>query len=184
MMTRRDFLVRAGSGVLALNGLKYASPLSALSAQGHFQDPLQILSYNEADIYNAWCDVLAIGAAKSNIAQFLDKYLSRPFEESLLMLRYFTNMKLDEFYLAGIAGIDQESKAQFSRSFLELTEPEREFIIESASTSSTVAWADPAPAFFYFISRNDAIDVVYGTVKGFEKLNIPYLPHIRPPLPW
>lgn len=184
MMTRRDFLVRTGSGIIALSGLEYASPLSALSVQGQSQDPLQILSQNEADIYNAWCDILAIGAAKMNVAQFLDKYLNRPFGESLLMLRFFASMKLDEFYLAGIAGIDQESKAQFSKPFLELTEPQREFIIESASTSSTIAWKDPAPAFFYFISRNDAIDVVYGTVKGFEKLKIPYLPHIRPLSPW
>jgi gluconate 2-dehydrogenase subunit 3-like protein len=93
-------------------------------------------------------------------------------------------MKLDGFYLAGIAGIGQESEAQFSKPFLELTEPQREFIIESASTPSTVAGMDPAPAFFYFISRNDAIDVVYGTVKGFEKLKILYLPHIRPLSPW
>jgi hypothetical protein len=79
MTTRRDFLVRTSSGIIALSGLEYASPLSALSVQGHPQDPLQILSHNEADIYNAWCDILTIGAAKMNVAQFLDKYLNRPF---------------------------------------------------------------------------------------------------------
>jgi len=29
--------------------------------------------------------------------------------------------------------------------------------------------------------RSDAVDVVYGTVEGFERLGVPYMPHILPP---
>jgi hypothetical protein len=32
--------------------------------------------------------------------------------------------------------------------------------------------------------RNDAIDVVYGTVEGFARLSVPYMPHILPQRSW
>jgi hypothetical protein len=45
-------------------------------------------------------------------------------------------------------------------------------------------WHDPPPPFFYFVSRADAVDVVYGTLEGFRRLRVPYLAHIRPTEPW
>ena len=38
--------------------------------------------------------------------------------------------------------------------------------------------------FFYFVLRNDAVDVVYGTKDGIESLGIPYMAHIEPPSRW
>ncbi len=43
--------------------------------------------------------------------------------------------------------------------------------------------APPAP-LFYFALRSDAIDVTYGTMAGFERLDIPYMAHIEPARPW
>ena len=36
----------------------------------------------------------------------------------------------------------------------------------------------------YFVLRNDAVDVFYGTQDGFEALGIPYMAHIEPPSRW
>jgi hypothetical protein len=50
---------------------------------------------------------------------------------------------------------------------------------------SPAGWAGGVPApLFYFGLRSDAIDVVYGTVDGFAKLGIPYMPHILPTTAW
>jgi hypothetical protein len=32
--------------------------------------------------------------------------------------------------------------------------------------------------------RSDAVDVVYGTVEGYESLGIPYMAHIAPDRRW
>ena len=36
----------------------------------------------------------------------------------------------------------------------------------------------------YLVLRSDAVDVVYGTVEGYEALGIPYMPHIAPDKRW
>jgi hypothetical protein len=34
------------------------------------------------------------------------------------------------------------------------------------------------------VLRNDALDVVYGTRRGFASLGVPYMAHILPPTSW
>ena len=46
------------------------------------------------------------------------------------------------------------------------------------------AWRGPPAAFFLFVLRMDAIDVVYGTQDGFDRLDLPYMAHIAPPARW
>lgn len=183
-LSRREFLADLRSSVVALAVLGFASPASLAAADGRRPKKLRVFSKSEAATYAAWGDVLAIGAAKAGVAQFVDKYLAKPYPDSLLLLRLLQNPPFDDFYTGGIAGIDQESQARFSRPFLALQAEQRNAVVNAAATSSTIAWTTPNPNFFYFVSRSDAVDVVYGTVKGFHKLDIPYLPHIRPPTPW
>jgi Gluconate 2-dehydrogenase subunit 3 len=180
LATRRAFLARAGVGVAALGVAGCVSPAGLAATHGRPPRRLRVFSKGEAATYGAWCDVLAIGAAKAGVAVFVDKYLAEPFPESLLLIRYLQNPPFTDFYLGGIAGIDQESEARFSLSFLDLDKAQKETVVEAAVTSSTVAWITPNPNFFYFVSRSDAVDVVCGTVAGFRDLRIPYLPHIRP----
>ena len=184
MPTRRDFLVRAGYGVAAWSALRQASPLAALAMKRPDDGPLRVLTEHQARVYDAWCDVLALGAAEAQVARFLDKHLGRSFHDTLLMAKYLLNAPLGEFYLAGIAGIEQESGARHSRSFVELTAGQKKTVVDAAAKGSTVAWTDPPPPFFYFLSRSDAVDVVYGTLRGFRRLKVPYQAHIRPPRPW
>ena len=39
-------------------------------------------------------------------------------------------------------------------------------------------------ATVYAVLRADAVDVVYGTMEGYEALGIPYMPHIPPEKRW
>ena len=182
-LSRRKFLdttARAAAVGTALG----CSPAGMAMAQGSPDTKLRIFSDAQAKTYAAWCNILAIGAAEAGVALFVDKYLADAYPASLLLTRYLQNPPFAPFYLAGIAGIDQESRKRFSNPFLDLGEADRNGIVHAAATSSTVAWTDPNPNFFYFISRSDAVDVVYGTVEGFGNLDVPYLEHIRPDQPW
>jgi hypothetical protein len=184
LASRRAFLARAGIGVAALGVAGCVSPAGLAAANGRPPRRLRVFSKAQAATYGAWCDVLAIGAARAGVAFFVDKYLAEPFPDSLLLIRYLQNPPFTDFYLDGIAGIDQESEARFSSPFLDLDKTQKETVVDAAVNSTTVAWATPNPNFFYFISKSDAVDVVYGTVAGFRDLRIPYLPHIRPRRPW
>jgi hypothetical protein len=184
LASRRAFLARAGIGVAALGVAGCVSPAGLAAANGGPPRRLRVFSKDQAATYGAWCDVLATGAARAGVAFFVDKYLAEPFPDSLLLIRYLQNPPFTEFYLDGIAGIDQESEARFSLTFLSLDKSQKEAVVDAAVMSSTIAWTAPTPNFFYFISKSDAVDVVYGTVAGFRDLRIPYLPHIPPQQPW
>ena len=45
-------------------------------------------------------------------------------------------------------------------------------------------WKGPPQRRIYGIFRDDGVDVVYGTVEGFERLGVPYMPHILPKARW
>jgi Gluconate 2-dehydrogenase subunit 3 len=184
LASRRAFLARAGIGVAALGVGGCVSAAGLAAADGRPPSRLRAFDKAQAATYGAWCDVLAIGAARAGVAFFVDKYLAEPFPDSLLLIRYLQNPPFTDFYLDGIAGIDQESEARFSSPFLDLDKTQKETVVDAAVNSTTVAWATPDPNFFYFTSKSDAVDVVYGTVAGFRDLRIPYLAHIRPRRPW
>jgi hypothetical protein len=45
-------------------------------------------------------------------------------------------------------------------------------------------WTGRPAAIAYAVFRADAVDVVYGTMEGYEALGIPYMPHIPPEKRW
>lgn len=144
----------------------------------------RVFDQTQAETFSAWCDLLAVGAADAGVAQYVDRYISGPYGKSLLLLRFFQNPSLGDFYKTGIAGIEQESRARFAKPFLQLARDDRRAIVEAAVQSRTKAWPAPAANFFYFVSRSDAVDVVYGTEAGFRSLEIPYQAHIAPRVAW
>ena len=180
---RRQFMSGAIGAAAAAGPV--GSSLAALGAAGE-ESPVTYRTFSapQADTYAAWCDLLAVGAAEAGVARFVDKYVSVPYAESLLLLRFFKDPALGEFYLAGIAGIERESDARFGKPFLSLERHERLAVVEAARRSRTQAWTEPDPNFFYFISRSDAVDVVYGTERGFDALDFPYRAHNAPEAPW
>ncbi|NVO58622.1 gluconate 2-dehydrogenase subunit 3 family protein [Rhodobacteraceae bacterium B1Z28] len=148
------------------------------------QTSFLILSTTEAETLSAWCNVIVTGAGNAGVAQFVDQSLSRAQLASLLLLRYLDASDMTGFYRNGIAGIEKESAHRFAQPFVQLTKSQQTEMIADAVASKMQVWSDPDPNFFYFISRSDAVDVVYGTEAGFVDLGIPYLAHITPPQPW
>ena len=45
-------------------------------------------------------------------------------------------------------------------------------------------WKGRPAALAYAVLRADAVDVVYGTMEGYEALGIPYMAHIAPEKRW
>ena len=45
-------------------------------------------------------------------------------------------------------------------------------------------WQGRPGGFVYMVLRSDAVDVVYGTMEGYEALGIPYQAHIAPEKRW
>ena len=148
------------------------------------QASCKTISASEAETLATWCDAIVSGADNAGVALFVDQNLAGNEASSTLLLRYLDANDMADFYRKGIAGIDAESRHRFDRPFVQLTKDQRNEMISAAVASKMQVWSDPNPNFFYFISRSDAVDVVYGTEVGFADLGIPYLAHIAPPRPW
>ncbi len=187
--SRREFVCTSMASAVALGLWPVLSVSEALGHDGSKSGPptqLRVLTTDEAAVYDAWCDQLARGAAQAGASRYLDAQLAATRNEAFLILRVLVNPPFEDFYRRGIAGIEQEARARFGgdTSYANLSDAERRQVIDAAAADNTVAWESPSPSFFFFVSRGDAVDVVYGTEAGFRRLHVPYLAHIRPPGPW
>ncbi|MCL6284951.1 gluconate 2-dehydrogenase subunit 3 family protein [Ruegeria sp. 2012CJ41-6] len=178
-MRRRRFI----ANILRTAALLGTVPRVVLGQSQEGDRPMS-LTDPEAETLSKWCDLLAPGAARAGVARYVDQNISGRFGESMLLLRYLDSGAMLPFYRGGIAGIEQESQHRFAMGFARLDPQQSGEIVAAAARSKTEAWTTPDPNFFYFISRSDAVDMVYGTEAGFAQLDIPYLAHIDPPKPW
>jgi hypothetical protein len=123
------------------------------------------------------------GARDAGIANFVDVQLGK--QDPLLMAKYFDwPGPLRDFYTQGLAALDKASQAANNAPFAKAT-PEQQTALMGTFLSGKVAgWDGPPAPLFYLFVRGDAVDVVYGTVEGFQRLNIPYMPHILPEERW
>ena len=173
----------------ALSALAYSvgaaevllSPRAAM-AQGV---PLKVLTPDERATLEAFGDTLLPGAKDAGLAHYVDQQLSVPASEALLMARAVGVMPpYANFYRAGLAGLDAASQKAHGAKFAALAQEKRSAFVEDLRQKVPDGWSGPPSPFFYFVSRADAVDVTYGTVEGFERLGIPYMPHIAPMKRW
>lgn len=183
MMGRRRFLTRVIPTTFWANIVMRSLSRNA-EAKTIENESYKILTTPEAETLAAWCTSIVSGADKAGVAGFVDENLAGDQAASLLLLRYLDATDMAGFYRKGILGIEKECLHRFGLSFARATVGQRKKLVEAAIASKMQVWTDPDPNFFYFISRSDAVDVVYGTQAGFADLNIPYLAHIPPPRPW
>jgi hypothetical protein len=128
-------------------------------------------------------DALLPGAAAAGIAAYVDDQLGR--ETPLLFLKYMDHLgPYIEFYTQGLKSLDRQSEARFGQPFAELNSNDKSELIRDLSQTTPPGWEGPPATLFYFVTRNDAVDVYYGTPKGFERLGIPYLAMVHPPANW
>ena len=181
---RRLVLKGAALGALAytVGGVEVLlSPCEALA-----QDvPLKVLSPDERAALEALGETLLPGAREAGLAHYVDQQLSVPASEALLMARAVGVMPpYANFYRAGLAGLDAASQKAHGATFAALEQAKRNAFVEELRQKVPEGWSGPPSPFFYFVSRADAVDVFYGTVEGFERLGIPYMPHIAPLKRW
>ena len=181
---RRRFISGAGLGLLAFQVGGATVLLRPREARAE-SIPYRVLSASDVRVVESLGDALLPGAAEAGLAHYLDQQLAQEPSNSLLMLRYLDwPPPYEAFYKPCLAAVDLTTRARHGKPFHELTSPEGDATIGLLQKGNPEGWQGPPAPLFYFVLRSDAVDVVYGTPEGFEKLGIPYMQHIMPPSNW
>ena len=182
---RRVFMQGAMIGTLAfvVDGTETLLTPRQAYAQGV---ALRTLKPEEARTLEAVGEALVPGARTAGIAPFVDQQISIPPEEALLEARIMNvRPPFADFYRAALGAIERASKAHNSeRGFADLDAAAQHAFIDSMRQDKLEGWQGPRAPFVYFLLRTDAVDVVYGTMDGYAKLGVPYMPHIAPTRSW
>jgi hypothetical protein len=181
---RRGFMKGAAIGALTFTVGGAEVMLTARQARAQ-SVPFRLLDAREAELIEAVGETLVPGARRAGIAHFIDHQLSVPPEDALLEAR-IVNIRPPyvNFYRAAIGAIDGASERAHGRRFASLASPDQRELVNLMRQNKLEGWQGPPGPFIYFVLRSDAVDVVYGTVEGYEALGIPYMAHIAPAKRW
>jgi len=184
-MERRVFLKGAGMGMLAFT-VDGASVLMTPGQARAQNVPFRLLKAREAETIEAMGEALVPGAQRAGVAHFVDQQVSVTPGEALLEARQL-NVKppFINFYRAAIAAVDKAAEARSGgRRFAALSAAEQHDFVDAMRQNKIDGWQGPPGGFVYLVMRSDAVDVVYGTMEGYEALGVPYMPHIAPDKRW
>lgn len=181
---RRQFLKDTGRGIAVAGVFGPAMFLSPAEAREK-KLPLKVLSDGELQTLEAAADILLPGAADAGVGYFIDEQLSRAPNDSLLIARYLqVPPPYADFYRGSVQALNGFARHLHDRAFAELGTKSRQDIIASLFPQQPDGWVGPPSQPVYLCLRSDAVDVMYGTMEGFEALDIPYLAHIEPEEKW
>jgi hypothetical protein len=182
---RRDFLKGTAGGVFAFTVGGVEVLLSAREARAQ-NVPFRLLKADEAQTIEALGETLVPGARAAGVAHFIDQQLSVPPEEALLEARILNvRPPYANFYRAAIGAVDNASQSlNGGRKFAQLSPSEQHGLVDAMRQNKISGWQGPGASLVYLVLRSDAVDVVYGTMDGYEALGIPYMPHIAPTKRW
>jgi hypothetical protein len=183
-LARRAFIKGASIGALAFTagGVEVLLTPRQARAQGV---AFKVLNPAEVETLEAVGDTLAIGAREAGIAHFVDQQLGQPAPLALLSVRVSeVRPPYVNFYRGALGAIARAAQAAEGRPFSALDEAARIRFVAAMSRRELKSWDGPAQPLVYASLRNDAVDVVYGTVEGFARVGVPYLPHILPEQRW
>jgi hypothetical protein len=181
---RRAFMKGATLGALAFTVGGSTVMLTTRQARAR-NVPFRLLKEGEADIIESIGDTLVQGARAAGVAHFIDQQVSVPPEEALLQARILNvRPPFVNFYRAAVGAIDSGSQRLFGYKFTEATPDQQIEFVHNMRQNKVEGWQGPPAPFVYTILRSDAVDVVYGTMEGYEMLGIPYQAHIAPEKRW
>ena len=183
-MERRVFLNGASMGMLAFT----VGGADLLMTPGEARAravPFRMLNAEEAETLEALGEALVPGGRAAGVAHFIDHQVSVTPGEALLEAR-IVNVKppFINFYRAAISGIDKASTARSGKRFAALIAAEQHDFIDQLRQNKIDGWQGPGGGFVYTLLRNDALDVVYGTMEAYAALGVPYMAHIAPTKKW
>jgi len=179
--SRRSFIHGTGLGLLSFTVAGSAVLLSPRDARAKGAS-FHVLNDEEIELVEVFGEALAPGARENGIAHFIDQQLSVDAGDALLMIRAFNvRPPYIDFYRAGLHALNAYSNKVHDKPFAVLDDGAMRALIGDISKANPQGWAGPPAPLFYLAVRSDAVDIVYGTVEGFERLGVPYMPHILPP---
>ncbi|SRR5258708_2095489 len=181
---RRTFM--KGAALSALTFTVGGAEVLLTPAEAHSQGvPLKVLGADEAAALEALGDTLLPGAKDAGIVNYVDLQLSVEPGDCLLTARTVgVPPPYAGFYHGALTALDQASLTLHKAKFATLAEEKRHAFVDQMRQSNPDGWQGPPAPFVYFLIRSDAVDVYYGTVEGFERLGVPYMPHILPKRKW
>lgn len=146
---------------------------------------LQVLTPAQRATLEAIGDVLVPGARGAGVAEYVDHQLAVEYCACLLAARVLdVKPPLSEFYRSALANIDASAQRAFGAAFAALKPADQVQLVRDMSTKDPDGWhGAPAPFVFYLL-RSDAIDVYYGTLEGYQRLGVPYMPHLLANATW
>lgn len=158
-----------------------ASPAEARAAAV----PLRFLTAGEAAVLETLGEALVPGSALAGLAHYVDQQCACAPADCMLMGRYLgLQPPFGSFYRAALGAV----RAALATATGETASARAHSLataLQGAFTGKAfTGWDGPPAGFVYFVLRSDAIDVVYGTPEGFERLGVPYMAHIQPPSGW
>jgi hypothetical protein len=181
---RRGFVKGATLSALAftVGGAEVIMAAGEARARGV---PFRLLDAHQGETLEALGETLVPQARESGIAHFIDQQLSVPPHECLLQARIFNfRPPFAEFYRSTITTVDGASRKMFGRDFAQLAAADQREFVSLMRQNKVEGWAGGPGATVYAMLRADAVDVVYGTMEGYEALGIPYMPHLPPERRW
>ncbi len=182
--TRRSFLRNTGAGLLTFYVSGCEVEMTPQEARKR-KIAYGILTEVEVRTLDALGEILLPGSAQAGLSHFIDHQLGASPEDSLLMIRYLgVPAPFAPFYQGGLAALNELSATHANQPFADLGQEVQRELVGQLAQANPDGWQGPPGPFFFFVLRNDAVDVVYGTQEGVESLGIPYMAHIEPPSRW
>jgi len=186
MHSRREFL-KAGAGGTTLTlafsiggGMLLLTPAEARARRV----PWSRLTPAEAALLQRLAEALVPGAAAAGVAHFVDQQLGVDPDDCMLIAKYFqVPPPYLSFYRSGLAAASALAAQTFGKGIAQLDAAELDELIEQLGRPGARVDALEV-SMFYLCLRSDAVDVVYGTPEGFDRLAVPYMAHIMPPEAW
>lgn len=181
---RRGFVKGATLGALAFT-VGGAEVIMAPGEARARNVPFRLLDAYQAETLESLGETLVPQAREAGIAHYIDQQLSVPPHEALLQARIFNvRPPFADFYRAAIASVDESSRRIFGRDFAQLPATDQREFVGRMRQNKIEGWTGRPGAAVYGVLRADAVDVVYGTMEGYEALGIPYMAHIPPEKRW
>jgi len=140
---------------------------------------------HQGETLEALGETLVPQAREAGIAHYIDQQISMPPHEALLQARIFNiRPPFADFYRSAIVTIDESSRKLFGREFALLSAKDQHEFVDRMRQNKIEGWTGRSGGAVYAVLRADAVDVVYGTMEGYEALGVPYMPHIPPEKRW
>ncbi|MBK6401203.1 MAG: gluconate 2-dehydrogenase subunit 3 family protein [Rhodocyclaceae bacterium] len=185
-VTRRQF-IKAGAGGTALTLAFSVGGSVLLLTPGEARAKgiaIKYLSRPETQALEKLAETMVPGAAAAGVAHFIDHQLGVDPDDCMLIAKYFpVPQPFTTWYQRGLAAAERFASGKLNKKLVALSASQLHQLVGEMGRPGTKV-GDFDLSLFYLCLRSDAVDVVYGTPKGFERLEVPYMAHIMPPEGW